>query len=121
MQTGFFLVPGAEAEFDQEVKVRIKLPHTKKCYVAECFHLKDGRGWVHGFDQNDPIAARLEVGVRVVSRRVAVQSCSRRRARAVFYSALLFSSLSHWSGLFPPLLLFRFLARVRARRARPSG
>lgn len=101
--------------------MRIKLPHTKKCYVAECFHLKDGRGWVHGFDQNDPIAARLEVGVRVVSRRVAVQSCSRRRARAVFYSALLFSSLSHWSGLFPPLLLFRFLARVRARRARPSG
>ena len=116
-------MPGAEAEFDQEVKVRIKLPHTKKCYVAECFHLKDGRGWVHGFDQNDPIAARLEVGVRVVSRRVAVQSCTRRRARAVFCSALLFPSSVSFFGarLCPPCPPQRMMAPYRRRPAGPRS
>ena len=58
--TGFFLVPGAAAEFDAKVPVRVKLPHSKKCYVVETYHLKDGRGWVHGFNQANPTVPQLQ-------------------------------------------------------------
>ena len=57
--TDFSLQPEEEAIFEEEVKVQSVVD--EHIYVFSCFRLRDGRGWVHGLDKDDPSKPSLAV------------------------------------------------------------